>query len=150
MSPTSYRTAPPRISEVQYTQTLRGMQAWARLPSAAETTYHPGQTWNGEVNSVWYVILGKDAPDSLEKRLAARPAHLQRLQALSEEGRLLLAGPLPAVDAEDPGPAGYLGSVVVAEFDSLEAARAWAEEDPYLREGVFRSLEVHPFRRVLP
>ncbi len=99
---------------------------------------------------MWYVILGKDAPDSLEKRLSARPRHLQRLQELRDQGRLLVAGPLPAVDAEDPGAAGFVGSVVIAEFESLEEAREWAEADPYRQEGIFEKLEVHPFRRVLP
>ncbi len=99
---------------------------------------------------MWYMILGRDRPDSLAARQAARPEHLARLEALKAEGRLLLAGPLPAVDAEDPGPAGFRGSLVVAEFDSLEAARQWAEADPYVTQGVFQSVEVAPFRRVLP
>jgi uncharacterized protein YciI len=82
--------------------------------------------------------------------LAARPAHLARLIALRDEGRLLLAGPCPAIDAEDPGPAGFSGSLVIAEFDSLEAARAWADADPYAEAGVYTRVEVRPFRKVLP
>lgn len=99
---------------------------------------------------MWYVIEGYDGPDMLARRQAARPAHLARLQALRDEGRLLLAGPCPAIDAEDPGEAGFSGSVVVAEFASLEAARAWAEADPYVAAGVYARVEVRPFRKVLP
>jgi uncharacterized protein len=99
---------------------------------------------------MWYAIIGRDGSDVLPRRLQARPAHLQRLQALSEAGRLLLAGPLPAIDGEDPGPAGFLGSLVVAEFDSLAEARGWADADPYCAAGVFASVEVMPFKRVLP
>ncbi|WP_454830530.1 YciI family protein [Pseudoxanthomonas wuyuanensis] len=99
---------------------------------------------------MWYAIEGHDAPDALPKRLAARPAHLARLTALRDQGRLLLAGPCPAIDAEDPGPAGYSGSIVIAEFDSLEAARAWADADPYAIAGAYARVEVRPFRRVLP
>jgi len=99
---------------------------------------------------MWYVIEGYDGPDVLARRQAARPAHLARLQALRDEGRLLLAGPCPAIDAEDPGEAGFSGSVVVAEFASLEAARAWAEADPYVAAGVYARIEVRPFRKVLP
>jgi len=99
---------------------------------------------------MWYTIIGQDAPGSLEKRMAARPAHLARLQALQDEGRLLLAGPFPAVDAADPGAAGYTGSLVVAEFASLQAAREWAGDDPYATSGVFRQISVQPFRKVLP
>ncbi len=99
---------------------------------------------------MWYMIFAQDHPDSLEKRQAARPDHLRRLQALREEGRLLLAGPLPAVDSEDPGPAGFTGSLVVADFESLEAARAWAEADPYKAAGVYAQVEVRPFKKVLP
>lgn len=99
---------------------------------------------------MWYMILGRDRPDSLAARLAARPAHLARLEALREAGRLLLAGPLPAIDAEDPGPAGFAGSLVVAQFDDLEAARAFARDDPYVLQGVYADVEVRPFRRVLP
>ncbi|MBK8285934.1 MAG: YciI family protein [Ahniella sp.] len=99
---------------------------------------------------MWYVIEGKDRPDSLAGRMAARPAHLARLNALKDSGRLLLAGPLPAIDAEDPGPAGFTGSLIVAEFESLDAARAWADADPYLEAGVYESVRVSPFRKVLP
>lgn len=99
---------------------------------------------------MWYVIIGRDRPDALAKRLAARPAHLVRLERLKAEGRLLLAGPMPAIDAEDPGPAGYAGSLIVAEFADLDAARAFAEADPYVTEGVYASVDVRPFRRVLP
>jgi hypothetical protein len=99
---------------------------------------------------MWYAINGRDRPDSLAKRQAARPAHLERLEQLKEQGRLLLAGPYPAVDAEDPGPAGYAGSLIVAEFNSLEDARAWADSDPYVAAGVYAEVSVQPFRRVLP
>ncbi|MDO8264042.1 MAG: YciI family protein [Gallionella sp.] len=97
-----------------------------------------------------YAIIGQDAPDSLDKRMAARPAHLARLQALQNEGRLLLAGPFPAVDAIDPGAAGFTGSLIVAEFASLQAAQKWAEADPYAAAGVFRQTTVQPFKKVLP
>ncbi len=97
-----------------------------------------------------YAIVGDDAPDSLEKRLTARPAHLARLDALQQDGRLALAGPFPAIDSPDPGPAGFSGSLIVAEFESLEAARTWAEADPYLSAGVFEWVTVKPFRIVLP
>jgi uncharacterized protein YciI len=99
---------------------------------------------------MWYAIYSCDRPGSLEARMAARAAHLGRLQALQEDGRLLLAGPRPAIDNEDPGPAGYQGSLVVAGFDSLDEARAWADADPYVAAGVYESVEVTPFRRVLP
>lgn len=99
---------------------------------------------------MFYVIHGRDVADSLSKRLAARPAHLKRLEALRDEGRLLLAGPCPAVDAEDPGAAGFTGSFIVAEFESLAAARAWADEDPYVQTGVYADVHVEPFRKVLP
>ncbi|MHB1615816.1 MAG: YciI family protein [Metallibacterium sp.] len=99
---------------------------------------------------MWYAITATDHPDSLAARKAARPAHLARLQALHEQGRLLLAGPFPAIDAEDPGPAGFSGSLIVAEFVDLAAARTWAEADPYRAAGVYRSVEVKPFRKVLP
>ena len=97
-----------------------------------------------------YAIIGEDAPNSLERRLAARPAHLARAEALVKEGRMLLAGPFPALDTNDPGPAGFTGSLIVAEFDSLAAAEAWAAADPYVTEGVFASVRVKPFKRVLP
>ena len=99
---------------------------------------------------MWYVIEGYDAPNTLDHRLAARPAHLARLTALRDQGRLLLAGPCPAIDAEDPGPAGFSGSIVIAEFDSLGTARAWAEADPYVDAGVYARVEVRPFKAVLP
>lgn len=97
-----------------------------------------------------YVIIGHDVPDSLAKRTQARPAHVARLQALCDAARLLVAGPCPAIDAADPGPAGYTGSVVIAEFGSLEDARAWADADPYLAAGVYERVEVRPFRQALP
>jgi len=99
---------------------------------------------------MWYVIHGIDRPNSLADRLAARPAHLARLEALRDQGRLKLAGPLPAIDAEDPGPAGYTGSLLVAQFGSLAEARAWADADPYLAAGVYARVDVYPFRLVLP
>ena len=99
---------------------------------------------------MWYAIIGTDRENALATRHASRPAHLARLQALAAEGRLKLAGPLPAIDAEDPGPAGFTGSLVVAEFPDLAAARAWADADPYLAAGVYVRVEVRPFRPVLP
>ena len=99
---------------------------------------------------MWYVIEGYDGPNVLPRRLAARPEHIARLEALRDAGRLLLAGPCPAIDGEDPGPAGFSGSVVIAEFASLEAARAWADADPYVAAGVYERVEVRPFRKVLP
>lgn len=99
---------------------------------------------------MWYAIIAHDVAASLDRRLGARPDHLARLQALADEGRLLLAGPHPAVDATEPGPAGFTGSLVVAEFDSIEAARRWAEEDPYVSAGVYEDVIVKPFKRVLP
>lgn len=97
-----------------------------------------------------YAIISEDIQDSLELRKQARPAHLQRLQALQDEGRLLLAGPHPAVDADDPGSAGFTGSLVVAEFADLDAARAWADADPYLLAGVYAQVTVKPFKKVFP
>jgi uncharacterized protein YciI len=99
---------------------------------------------------MWYLILGHDRPGSLEARRTHRPAHLARLHALRDAGRLKLAGPLPAIDAADPGPAGFTGSAIVAEFASLEDARAWADADPYLAGGVYASVDVRPFLAVLP
>lgn len=99
---------------------------------------------------MWYAIEGYDGADVLSRRLAARTDHLARLQALRDAGRLLLAGPCPAIDAEDPGPAGFSGSIVIAEFPSLADARAWGEADPYVAAGVYQRIEVRPFRRVLP
>jgi uncharacterized protein YciI len=97
-----------------------------------------------------YVIVGQDRPDSLAARLAARPAHLARLKALQDEGRMLVAGPCPAVDSPDPGPAGFSGSLIVAEFASLDAAQAWADADPYVAAGVYASVVVKPFKKVFP
>lgn len=97
-----------------------------------------------------YSIVAEDTENSLEKRLAARPEHLERLQSLVAEGRLIVAGPNPAIDSEDPGPAGFSGSIIVAEFDSLEAAQAWADADPYISAGVYASATVKPFKHVLP
>lgn len=95
-----------------------------------------------------YVIYARDIPHSLDKRLAARPAHLARLQQLRDEGRLTIAGPMPAVDSNDPGEAGFTGSTVIAEFDSLAEARGWAESDPYVEAGVYDSVDVRPFKQV--
>jgi uncharacterized protein YciI len=97
-----------------------------------------------------YVIIGKDAPGSLAKRRAVRGEHLTRIRALSDAGRVVLGGPCPAVDSPDPGEAGFTGSVIVAEFPSLAAARDWVSGDPYVTEGVFESYEVRPFIKVLP
>lgn len=97
-----------------------------------------------------YAITGTDIPDSLEKRLSVRPEHLQRLEALKDAGRLILAGPLPAIDSPDPGPAGFTGSIIVAEFASLEEAQHWADADPYVAAGVYQSVRVAPFKKVFP
>ena len=97
---------------------------------------------------VLYVIYAEDNADSLEKRLAVRPAHLARLQLLRDEGRLLTAGPMPAVDSNDPGAAGFTGSTVIAEFNSLEDAQAWAEADPYIAAGVYKQVAVKPYKKV--
>lgn len=99
---------------------------------------------------MWYVIHGIDSNESLERRMAVRPEHLARLRVLHEQGRLLLAGPLPACDQEDPGSQGFVGSLVVAEFSDLAAARAWIADDPYVAAGVFSQVNVYPFKRVLP
>ena len=99
---------------------------------------------------MWYAIEGFDGPDVLATRLAVRPEHLARLTALRDEGRLFVAGPCPAIDAEDPGPAGFSGSVVIAEFPSLAEAKIWAEADPYCAAGVYARVEVRPFLKVLP
>ena len=99
---------------------------------------------------MFYAIRGTDVPNSLDKRKVARPAHIARLEKLRDEGRLLLSGPFPAIDAEDPGPAGYTGSLIVAEFDSLEEARTWAQADPYVAAGVYAAVDVQPFRKMLP
>ncbi|AHK79509.1 BolA family transcriptional regulator [Ectothiorhodospira haloalkaliphila] len=97
-----------------------------------------------------YAIISQDVEDSLEKRRSARPAHLERLQTLQDAGRLVLAGPYPAIDSADPGPAGFTGSLVVAEFDSLDAAQAWADTDPYVAAGVYAQVTVKPFKKVFP
>lgn len=99
---------------------------------------------------MWYAIISQDTPDNLQKRLAARPAHLERLEALKNEGRLLLAGPHPAIDSEDPGSAGFTGSLVVAEFADLASAQQWADADPYVTAGVYAQVIVKPFRKVMP
>ncbi len=97
-----------------------------------------------------YAIIGEDVPDSLEKRMPVRPAHLERIKALQDEGRLILAGPHPAIDSPDPGPAGFSGNLIIAEFESLEEARRWAEADPYASAGVYARLTVKPFKKVMP
>lgn len=99
---------------------------------------------------MWYAIMSEDKPDSLEQRIKARPAHLARLNELRDQGRLLLAGPHPALDTPDPGPAGFTGSLVVAEFASLQHAQEWAEADPYQSAGVYARVTVKPFKKVLP
>jgi len=99
---------------------------------------------------MWYVIYSKDRENALEARLEARPRHLERVVKLQAEGRVLTAGPRPAIDSPAPGPAGFEGSLIVAEFESLEAARAWAESDPYVEAGVYESVEVSPFIQVFP
>ena len=99
---------------------------------------------------MYYAIIGKDQEDSLEARMSARPEHLKRLEALQDEGRLLTAGPFPAIDSEDPGSAGFTGSLVIAEFESLEAAQQWANEDPYIAAGVYAHSVVKPYKKVLP
>ena len=100
--------------------------------------------------SLFYAIISQDVDNSLPLRQSARPAHLARLEALKDEGRLLIAGPHPAIDSPDPGPAGFSGSLVVAQFDSLEDAQAWADADPYMAAGVYRQVDVKPFKKVLP
>ncbi|MFT6113640.1 MAG: hypothetical protein ACI9MS_002861 [Glaciecola sp.] len=99
---------------------------------------------------MWYAIISQDVENSLEKRLSVRPAHVARLKTLQNEGRLLIAGPHPAIDGEDPGSAGFTGSLVVAEFDSLLTAQAWADADPYVEAGVYNNVMVKPFKKVLP
>ncbi len=99
---------------------------------------------------MFYAIIGEDRPGTLDQRMAARPDHVARLQALQAEGRLLLAGPCPAIDSPDPGPAGFSGSIIIAEFVSLEAASAWADADPYVAAGVYEKVTVKPFKKVLP
>lgn len=97
-----------------------------------------------------YAVISQDVEDSLDKRLSARPAHIDRLNALKDAGRLVLAGPHPAIDSEDPGAAGFTGSLIVAEFDSLEDAQKWADTDPYVAAGVYENVTVKPFKKVLP
>ena len=97
-----------------------------------------------------YAILSEDIQDSLSLRLQTRPAHIARLQSLQDQGRLVLAGPHPAVDSNDPGPAGFTGSLVIAEFSSITEAQAWADEDPYLKAGVYAKVTVKPFKQVFP
>lgn len=99
---------------------------------------------------MYYVILGEDREDSLEARLQARPEHLARLEGLRSEGRLLAAGPFPAIDSEDPGPTGFTGSLIIAEFPDQGAAKAWADQDPYMTAGVYARVIVRPFKKVLP
>jgi uncharacterized protein YciI len=99
---------------------------------------------------MFYAIMARDHAGSLEQRLAVRPAHLARLTELQNQGRLIVAGPFPAIDSLDPGPAGYSGSLVVAEFDSLDAAQAWAKDDPYVTAGVYAGVEIKPWRKVFP
>jgi hypothetical protein len=99
---------------------------------------------------MWYVIYAEDVENSLALRMQARPAHLERISALVDEGRILVAGPTPAVDSEDPGEAGFTGSLIVAQFESLADAKAWADADPYVAAGVFKSVGVKPFKKVLP
>ena len=97
-----------------------------------------------------YSIVGIDNENSLEARLAARPEHVARLNALRDEGRLIIAGPNPAIDNDDPGEAGFTGSIIIAEFESLAAAQAWADDDPYIKSGAYATVSVKPFKRVLP
>lgn len=100
--------------------------------------------------SMWYAIISEDVADSLSKRQGARPAHLQRLEQLKQQGRLLIAGPHPAIDSPEPGEAGFSGSLVIAEFDNLASAQQWADEDPYVAAGVYQTVTVKPFKKVLP
>lgn len=97
-----------------------------------------------------YAIMGQDVDNSLEKRLSARPAHILRLQNLQDEGRLIIAGPHPAIDSDNPGEAGFSGSLIVAEFDSIESAQLWADSDPYIEAGVYQSVSVKPFKKAFP
>ncbi|MYM58280.1 YciI family protein [Vibrio tetraodonis] len=97
---------------------------------------------------MWYVIFSQDVENSLEKRLGARPAHLARLQELQDEGRLLTAGPMPAIDSNDPGEAGFSGSTVIAEFESLQQAQDWADADPYVDAGVYKQVTIKPYKKV--
>ncbi|MDE0789737.1 MAG: YciI family protein [Woeseiaceae bacterium] len=99
---------------------------------------------------MWYAVISEDHEGSLDKRLAARPEHVARLKAMVEQGRMLIAGPHPAIDSPDPGPAGFTGSLVVADFDSLEEAKTWANTDPYITAGVCKTVMIKPFNLVLP
>ena len=99
---------------------------------------------------MWYVIIGEDVENSLELRMNSREAHLDRLNVLVNQGRVLVGGPTPSIDSSDPGGAGFTGSVIIAEFDSLQAAKEWANDDPYMRSGVFKNVTVKPFKKVLP
>ena len=99
---------------------------------------------------MWYAIYGKDVADSLPLRMSVREAHLARVKSLADEGRLMLAGPRPAIDSPDPGPAGWQGSLIIASFDSLADAEAWAQEDPYVHSGAYETVEVSPFIPILP
>ncbi len=99
---------------------------------------------------MWYAIVAEDVENSLEMRMAARPAHLARLAELQSQGKLLLAGPFPAIDSLDPGPAGFSGSLIVAEFSNLNAAKNWAEADPFVIAGVYANVTVKPIRKTLP
>ncbi len=97
-----------------------------------------------------YAIISEDVPDSLEKRLSVRPAHLERLKKLQDNGQLVLAGPHPSIDSDNPGAAGFSGSLIVAEFDSLASAQSWADADPYINAGVYAKITVKPFKKVFP
>jgi uncharacterized protein YciI len=99
---------------------------------------------------MWYAIMAEDVPNSLDKRLAVRPEHIKRIQALQDAGRLLLTGPFPAIDGNDPGPAGFTGSLIVAEFSNLEEAKTWANNDPFVIANVYANVNVKPFRKTLP
>ena len=99
---------------------------------------------------MWYAIIGEDVPNSTDQRIAARPAHVARLQELQRQGRLLLAGPFPAVDAVDPGAAGFTGSLIIAEFTSFPAAQEWAKADPYVTAGIYAEVRVQPFKKTFP
>lgn len=99
---------------------------------------------------MWYAIIAEDTPNSLEKRMQARPDHLARLTTLQNEGRLMIAGPFPAIDSMDPGSAGFSGSLIVAEFNDLKAAKTWADADPFVTAGIYKQVIVKPFRKTLP
>lgn len=99
---------------------------------------------------MWYLIYSEDVENSLPIRKQARPAHLQRVQVLKDQGRLMVAGPCPAIDADDPGEAGFTGSLIIAEFDDLAAAKAWADDDPYVKAGVYQKVTVKPYKKVMP